>query len=269
MALFTLLRFLLPNASVAVSEAGGDLTTTAALGQAIENLDTYAARINGTNTFTSANTFSALQTFSGGISPDGSHTATIPSVTDTLVGKTTTDTLTNKTLTSPVINVTSDATGDIYYRNAGGLFTRLAVGTSAQYLQGGTTPAWASVLNTVTNTLGSNTVLNSTSTFFDGPSCGQGTSGTWLAVGQVTITDTAGAASFVVKLWDGTTVIAAVLVDTSAASKYATVAVSGVLATPAANIKISVKDITSTSGKITFNDAGSSKDSTLTVTRIA
>lgn len=38
------------------------------------------------------------------------------------------------TLTSPVINVASDATGDIYYRSAGGLFTRLPIGTVAQRL---------------------------------------------------------------------------------------------------------------------------------------
>ena len=63
-----------------------------------------------------------------------SGTITIPTGTDTLVGKATTDTLTNKTLTSPVINVTSDATGDVYYRNAGGAFTRLAKGTDDQVL---------------------------------------------------------------------------------------------------------------------------------------
>jgi hypothetical protein len=53
---------------------------------------------------------------------------------DKAVSKTGTETLTNKTLTSPVINVGSDATGDIYYRNASGLFTRLGIGTSGQIL---------------------------------------------------------------------------------------------------------------------------------------
>ncbi len=36
----------------------------------------------------------------------------------------------------------SDATGDIFYRNSSGLFTRLAVGTAAQHLVGGTIPSW-------------------------------------------------------------------------------------------------------------------------------
>lgn len=44
------------------------------------------------------------------------------------------ETLTNKTLTSPTINVTSDATGDIYYRSSGGAFTRLAIGSNTNIL---------------------------------------------------------------------------------------------------------------------------------------
>lgn len=63
--------------------------------------------------------------------------------TDKAVGKTATQTLTNKTLTTPVINAGSDATGDIYYRSAGGVFTRLAIGSNLQILQSnGTIPAW-------------------------------------------------------------------------------------------------------------------------------
>lgn len=54
-----------------------------------------------------------------------------------------TETLTNKTLTSPVLNVGSDATGDIYYRNGSGVLTRLAIGTTGQVLNvSGGLPAW-------------------------------------------------------------------------------------------------------------------------------
>lgn len=64
--------------------------------------------------------------------------------TDKAVGKTATQILTNKTLTSPVLNVTSDATGDMYYRNSGGLFTRLPIGSSGQIINADASgiPAW-------------------------------------------------------------------------------------------------------------------------------
>jgi hypothetical protein len=55
-----------------------------------------------------------------------------------------TQTLTNKTLTSPVINVTSDATGDVYYRTAGGAFARLPIGSTDQVLTVASgLPSWA------------------------------------------------------------------------------------------------------------------------------
>lgn len=67
---------------------------------------------------------------------------TVP--TGTVVGTTDTQTLTNKTLTTPVINAGSDATGDIYYRTAGGVFERLAVGTTDQVLTVASgLPSWA------------------------------------------------------------------------------------------------------------------------------
>lgn len=52
--------------------------------------------------------------------------------TDKSVGKTATQTLTNKTLTNPVINVGSDATGDMYYRNSSGVLVRLPAGSTGQ-----------------------------------------------------------------------------------------------------------------------------------------
>lgn len=66
-----------------------------------------------------------------------SHDYKLSGVTgsDKAVSKTGTETLTNKTLTSPVINVTSDATGDMYYRNSGGALTRLPAGTDGQIIQ--------------------------------------------------------------------------------------------------------------------------------------
>lgn len=64
-----------------------------------------------------------------------------------------TETFTNKTLTSPVINVTSDAEGDVYYRDGSGNFARLAIGSANNVLQvnaGATAPEWAAA-STVTS----------------------------------------------------------------------------------------------------------------------
>lgn len=59
-------------------------------------------------------------------------TITSPSIGGTVAGGAT---YTSPTLTTPVVNVGSDASGDTYYRSAGGAFTRLAKGTDGQVLQ--------------------------------------------------------------------------------------------------------------------------------------
>src|ERR1700745_907793 len=81
-----------------------------------------------------------------------------------IVGTSDSQTLTNKILTSPVINVGSDATGDIYYRNSG-VLTRLAIGSANQVLHGGASvPAYSAVVE-ADITLADNTTNNlSTST---------------------------------------------------------------------------------------------------------
>lgn len=129
-------------------------------------------------------------------------------------------------------------------------------------------PAAGLVPSTVTNTLGADVALNNTATYFTGPSCAQGTSGTWLAVGVVTVTDTSGAGVFEVRLTDGTTVLASTRLSTTTAGHSISATLVGVIASPAGNIKIEVRDTTSTSGAIKYNYSTNSKDSTLTVIRI-
>lgn len=61
------------------------------------------------------------------------------------------ETLTNKTLTAPVVNVGSDATGDTYYRDAGGLLARLGVGSNGDVLTlAAGLPSWAAAAAGVT-----------------------------------------------------------------------------------------------------------------------
>lgn len=112
-------------------------------------IDTYTTHANGDIIDASydnaqQSTLSALQAKVGidSSADTASHDYKLSEVTgsDKVVGKSATQTLTNKTLTSPVIttptiNVGSDATGDIYYRNSGGLFSRLAAGTNGYILK--------------------------------------------------------------------------------------------------------------------------------------
>jgi hypothetical protein len=137
------------------------------------------------------------------------------------------------------------------------------------FLRGDCTFAVPSLtIATATNSLGADVLLNNTANYFDGPSVAQGTSGTWFASGTVTLIDTGVAANINCKLWDGTTVIASTNITTPAANFVVSESLSGYLASPAANLKISCKDAQATTGKILFNGTANSKDSTITAFRI-
>jgi hypothetical protein len=125
------------------------------------------------------------------------------------------------------------------------------------------------VLSSITNSLGSDTAISNAG-YTDGPSVAQGATGTWWASGAVTFLDTSGATQIKFKLWDGTTVIASASVATPAANFTASVTLSGYLASPAGNLRISA---TSTAAGATstfsFNASGNSKDCTISAIRIA
>jgi hypothetical protein len=228
MALFNLLRFVTPNASVAVSEGGNDLATTAAAGEAIENLDTYAVRANGSNAATSAFTLDASLASAG-----------------------------NGVRVPVAAGAATSATG------------ALAIDSSTGRLHYYSGSVDIDLGKPLTAALGSNVALNNTANYFDGPSIAQGTAGVWLVSGSVSVADTAGAATIDVKLWDGTTVIASSRVANTVAANYSwPVTLSGFITSPAGNLRLSVKDITSTSGLIVFNGGGLGKDSLITAVRI-
>ena len=65
------------------------------------------------------------------------HDYKLSAVTSTakaLTSGTSTQSVTGLTLVSPTLTLTSDATGDTYYRNSGGALTRLPIGTAGQIL---------------------------------------------------------------------------------------------------------------------------------------
>lgn len=146
-----------------------------------------------------------------------------------------------------------------------GLAAATTAGDAVRYEQ---VSALLSSMSAAANSLAADVDLSNTGTFFDGPSVAQGTSGTWFASGTVTLLDTAGAAEFFVRLWDGTTTIASGYTKSTGASAGVTMSLSGFLASPVANLRMSVRDITSTSGKIKYNSTGLTLDSTITVLRI-
>jgi hypothetical protein len=126
-------------------------------------------------------------------------------------------------------------------------------------------------LTPITNSISGDVNLNNTGTYFTGPSIAQGSVGTWFVSGTVTVTDptgSGGGAGYVAKLWDGTTVIASCRMD-AATGFYASISLSGYIASPAGDLRISVKDISSTAGLIKANISGESKDSTISAIRIA
>ena len=105
-------------------------------------------------------------------------TLTLPTSTDTLVGRATTDTLTNKTLTSPALTTPTISTlttnGDLLYGTGSGALSRLGIGSTSQVLTvTGGVPVWAAagagggkVLQVVTATSTTET-NNSTTTQTD------------------------------------------------------------------------------------------------------
>lgn len=118
-------------------------------------------------------------------------------------------------------------------------------------------------LTTASNILGADVALNNTANYFDGPSMAQGTTGTWFASGNVTLSDSAAQAAFNCKLWDGTTVIESGRNAIVASGQFMTMHLAGILASPAANIRISCNDPSATTGSIKFNASGNSKDSAI------
>lgn len=117
--------------------------------------------------------------------------------------------------------------------------------------------------------LGANVSMNNTANYFDGPSVAQGTVGTWKAAAGAPINDSAGAAQFFGKLWDGTTTLAGGETSTSAAGRTTTFSLAGQISAPAGNIKLSVRDASSTGGTIGYNQTGTSKDAWILVWRVA
>jgi len=159
----------------------------------------------------------------------------------------------NKTLTGALAGTTAAFSGAV--SGTTGTFSGAVSGNAA-------------MLSPITNSLGADVLLDNTANYFDGPSVAQGLVGTWFVSGTVNVIDTAGLAAFVAKLWDGATVIASAALTINAANIIGAISLSGYISAPAGNLRISVKDGTSTSGRMESNGSGNEKDCTITAIRI-
>jgi hypothetical protein len=149
-----------------------------------------------------------------------------------------------------------------------GTVTSVTAGTG---LSGGaitTTGTIALNMGFLSSSLGADVSLTPINTYLDGPSVSQGTSGTWFASGTVTLSDTAANVAFICKLWDGTTIMSSGATVQGTVTASITMGLSGFIASPAGNIRITCKNTTDATGKILFNLSGNSKDSTVNALRI-
>lgn len=256
------------NKVVTVNSGGTALTATAATalsGMAIgTNVQAWDADLDALSALSStagmlartgAGTF-AVRTLTGTANEvtvangDGSGTPTLslPNAL-TFTGKT----VTGGTFATPALTGTPTA-------------PTASVGTSTTQIA--TTAFVMAAHAPITNSLSGDVALSIQSTYYTGPSIAQGSSGTWFVTGTVSITDGAGSSNIDAKLWDGTTVIASARGTVPGANGTAVITLSGYLASPAGNIRISVSNVTTASGVMVYNSSGNGKDSTISAIRI-
>lgn len=249
--------FALVNSSVSSFSAGTTgLTPNSATTGAVTLAGTLVIANGGTNCAVASITcFNNITGFSAAGTTGTTSTNLVFSTNAVLV---------NPALGTPASGVATNLTGTASGLTAGNVTTNANL-TGLVTSVGNTT---ALNLAQVTNSLSGDVALNNIANYFDGPSIAQGATGTWFASGSVTLLDTAGTAVFLCKLWDGTTVIDSRVTTAGAASQNVAMTLSGQLATPAGNLRISCRDQTSTSGAMKFNSSGNSKDSTITAFRI-
>lgn len=154
------------------------------------------------------------------------------------------------------VNGVATTAGDLLYATAAGTLARLGIGTAGQVLRtnsGATAPEWVSVPTGAQTFLGGDVALNNTANFFDIVNTGSiGASGQkWLIIVVANVTDTGAAAQCTARIWDGTTVFAAVNYTVTAANVETFVTLAAIVSPSAATTYyLSCKDTTNATGVV-------------------
>lgn len=161
------------------------------------------------------------------------------------------------------VNGVVTTAGDLLYATAAGTLARLAIGTAGQVLQtnsGATAPQWASIGSGSTTFLAADVALSDIATYFSGPNTGSiGASGQkWLIMGVATCVDTAGAATFAVRLWNGSAAIADNSSASTAANLQVAIPIHAIVTLSAATtFTLQAKDATATTGALSTSGSAS------------
>lgn len=131
--------------------------------------------------------------------------------------------------------------------------------------------ALVGTLTTIKAALGADVTLTNAGTYYDGPSIAQGSAGTWYVSASCMGKATGGGfEQFYFKLWDGATVIATGYgQEGNNTLNPVHCTLSGYIASPAGNLRMSVAGTTYASGAIAYNFTGTGKDSTIFAIRVA
>jgi len=118
----------------------------------------------------------------------------------------------------------------------------------------------------LSDAIGADILMSNTAIFYDGPEVAQGTSGLWYASGSITLGVTAGN-PIIVKLWDGTTVIASGEATGPTVTGVFQVHLSGIINNPAGNLRISAQS-PAVGAIMYFDVTGEGADSNISAFRI-
>lgn len=164
-----------------------------------------------------------------------------------------------KTLTASNTLTLTATDGSTLAIGTGGTLGTAAYTASSAYVPSGTQ---------ITNSLGADVAIPVATTYVTGPTVAQGSTGTWFASGNIIMSCTGGGDLLYAKLWDGTTVIDSTGANTDGAGGRVSLSLSGFLASPAGNLRISATSALRTDCSIIYNITSNAKDATLTAFRV-